>query len=68
MLSAAMLLDWLGRRHHDEKLIAAARVIDASIDAALQKTSTRTTDLGGPLSTTAFTSELCKEIDARPIR
>ena len=68
ILSAAMLIDWLGRRHHDERLIAAARVIDTSIDAVLQKPSTRTIDLGGPLSTTAFTSELCKEIDARPIR
>jgi 3-isopropylmalate dehydrogenase len=68
ILSAAMLIDWLGRRHNDERLIAAARVIDTSVDAALQKPATRTIDLGGPLSTTAFTSELCKEIDARPIR
>jgi len=66
ILSAAMLLDWLGRRHHDDALTAAARVIETSVDAALRKPSTRTFDLGGPLGTTTFTSELCREIDACP--
>jgi 3-isopropylmalate dehydrogenase len=66
ILSAAMLIDWLGRRHHDDRLTAAARVIETSVDAALQKPSTRTIDLGGPLGTDAFTSELCREIDACP--
>jgi 3-isopropylmalate dehydrogenase len=66
ILSAAMLLDWLGRRHTDAKLMAAARVIETSVDAVLRNPSTRTVDLGGPLGTTAFTSELCRAIDACP--
>jgi len=65
IVSAAMLLDWLGRRHHDEKLTAAARVIETSVDAALRKPSTRTIDLGGALGTGAFTSELCGDIGRR---
>jgi len=67
ILSAAMLIDWLGRRHNQATLTMAARVIDTSVDALLQQPSTRTIDLGGPLGTTEFTSELCKVIDARPV-
>ena len=67
ILSAAMLIDWLGRRHTPATLTMAARVIDTSVDALLQQPSTRTIDLGGPLGTTEFTSELCKVIDARPV-
>ena len=68
ILSAAMLLDWLGRRRHDERLSTAARVIETAVDALLRNPSTRTIDLGGPLGTNAFTTELCKEIDAHPPR
>jgi 3-isopropylmalate dehydrogenase len=68
IVSAAMLLDWLGRHHRRDNLTAAAHLIEQSVDAALKKPATRTSDLGGPLGTTAFTSELCKEIDARAVR
>jgi len=68
VLSCAMLLDWLGRRHHQDDFTAAARVIDESLDAVLGNPATRTFDLGGPLGTRAFTSELCREIDARAQR
>jgi len=64
ILSAAMLIDWLGRRHDDANLAAASRIIESSVDALLQQPATRTTDLGGPLGTKEFTSELCKVIDA----
>jgi 3-isopropylmalate dehydrogenase len=65
ILSAAMLLDWLGRRHHQPRFTDAARIIDSAVDIALEQPATRTADLGGPLSTEAFTAELCKVIDAR---
>jgi isocitrate/isopropylmalate dehydrogenase len=68
ILSSAMLLDWLGRRHRQENLSAVARLIEQSVDVVLSNPATRTADLGGPQSTTAFTSELCKEIDARASR
>ena len=68
ILSSAMLLDWLGRRHREENLTAAARLIEQSVDVVLSEPATRTADLGGPQSTTAFTSELCKEIDVRASR
>ena len=67
ILSAAMLLDWLGRRRNDAKSTTAARIVESAVDAVLQHPSTRTIDLGGPLGTTAFTTELCKVIDAHPV-
>jgi 3-isopropylmalate dehydrogenase len=55
MLSAAMLLDWLG---HGE----AHRAIDAAIDRLLKDPARRTRDLGGAMGTKSFTEELCKEL------
>jgi 3-isopropylmalate dehydrogenase len=55
MLSAAMLLDWLG---HGE----AHRAIDAAIDRLLADPRRRTRDLGGPLGTQAFADEACREL------
>jgi 3-isopropylmalate dehydrogenase len=54
ILSAAMLLDWIGARHGNAGLSAAARRIDAAVDAALGNPATRTADLGGTLGTQAF--------------
>jgi isocitrate/isopropylmalate dehydrogenase len=68
ILSSAMLLEWLGRRHREQNLSAAAHLVEQSVDAVLSDPTKRTFDLGGPRSTTSFTSELCKEIDARAVR
>ena len=64
ILSAAMLLDWLARRHSHPRLAAAARLIETSIDTVLNDPERRTADLGGPLGTRAFTSELCRAVEA----
>jgi 3-isopropylmalate dehydrogenase len=55
MLSAAMLLQWLGfQPAHD--------AIDSAIDRLLKDPARRTKDLGGPLGTEAFTDALCGEL------
>jgi isocitrate/isopropylmalate dehydrogenase len=54
ILSAAMLLDWLGRRRPDAGLIDAARRIEAAVDRVLDDPNMRTRDVGGPLGTEAF--------------
>jgi 3-isopropylmalate dehydrogenase len=66
--SAAMLLDWLARRHDDHKLAVAAETIENAIDTVLHDPARRTADLSGPLGTAAFTSELCREVSARAAR
>src|SRR4051794_10067113 len=47
ILSAAMLLDWLGRRQNSQPLARAAAVITAAVRSALDDPGTRTRDVGG---------------------
>jgi 3-isopropylmalate dehydrogenase len=54
ILSAAMLLEWLGRRHGMAALTRAGKEIDAAIDVAVKNPATRTPDLGGAMGTKAF--------------
>jgi 3-isopropylmalate dehydrogenase len=53
MLSAAMLLTWLGRRHGRDDLAEAGRRLNDAVESALAA-GIRTPDLGGGLSTGAF--------------
>jgi isocitrate/isopropylmalate dehydrogenase len=54
ILSAAMLLDWRGRRDADPGLTEAAALIPAAVDTVLDDPATRTRDLGGTLGTAGF--------------
>jgi 3-isopropylmalate dehydrogenase len=54
ILSAAMLLEWLGERRKSENLAGAGKAIDAAVDKVLSSQETRTADLGGKLGTRAF--------------
>ncbi len=63
ILSAAMLLDWLGLRHKNPALTTAAAKIEQAIDSALKNLATRTRDLGGPLGTQAFARIVAERLD-----
>jgi 3-isopropylmalate dehydrogenase len=54
LLSAGMLFDWLGDRHQRREFNDAARLLEKTVDAALQKPETRTPDIGGKIGTQAF--------------
>jgi 3-isopropylmalate dehydrogenase len=54
ILSAAMMLAWMGRRHRSDALARAAAAIEGAIDASLNDPATRTADLGGNLGCAAF--------------
>ena len=54
ILSAAMLLDWRGRRGGATALIAAARRIERAVERVLANPATRTRDIGGTLDTDGF--------------
>ncbi len=58
LLSSAMLLEWLAAKHRRPEFDAAAKAIEAAIDASLQSQDTRTPDLGGRLGTQAYTKQL----------
>jgi len=62
ILSAAMLLDWLARRHGRERYATAARVISDAVDVLLATPETRTVDLGGSVGTREFTRLLIRQI------
>jgi len=62
ILSAAMLLDWLGDRHQRKEFNQAAKAIESAIDAALQKPETRTADLSGKLGTQAFAAVIARRV------
>lgn len=61
MLSAAMLLQWLGRRYDEVATAAAGRAIEDAVDAALAA-GTRTPDLGGTAGTTDFTDAVTAQL------
>jgi 3-isopropylmalate dehydrogenase len=54
ILSAAMLLDWRGRRDRNDALIAAAAGIESAVETVLAEPGSRTRDLGGHLGTAEF--------------
>jgi 3-isopropylmalate dehydrogenase len=65
ILSAAMLLDWRGRRDGDARLAEAAAAIEGAIDQVLGNTATRTRDIGGELGTELFGAAVCAVLRKR---
>ena len=63
ILSSAMLLDWLGDRRSDERLVEAARVVDDAVPAVVDG-GTSTRDLGGTATTSSFTAAVVEHIAA----
>jgi 3-isopropylmalate dehydrogenase len=61
MLSSGMLLDWLGRRNGDERLIDAAVRLEDGVRAVV-RSGISTRDLGGSASTGEFTAAAVERI------
>ena len=66
ILSAAMLMDWLGKRHKLENFIRAAKAIENAVEATLMNVSTRTPDVGGTGGTRAFGDSVMHAFEQRP--
>jgi isocitrate/isopropylmalate dehydrogenase len=64
ILSAAMLLDWRGRRDANDNLKRAAALLEAAVEKVLDNPTTRTRDIGGTLNTDAFAEAVCAAIAA----
>ena len=63
ILSAAMLLDWIGQRRNDTAFIEGGRLITRAIDRVLDNPATRTRDIGGSLGTEEFTHAVLAAMD-----
>jgi len=66
ILSASMLLRWLGRRDGDRRLLDAAQRIDAAVDEVLDVAGSRTRDVGGELDTDQFCARLIAALQNEP--
>jgi 3-isopropylmalate dehydrogenase len=51
ILSAGMMLNWLGEKHSDPNALAAARAIEQAVTEVLLDGQVRTADIGGNAST-----------------
>ncbi len=64
ILSAAMMLGWLGEHRALPTLVAAGRAIDTAVDRVLADPASRTRDLGGTLGTRAFGERVAEALTA----
>ncbi|MCC7079077.1 MAG: isocitrate/isopropylmalate dehydrogenase family protein [Burkholderiales bacterium] len=64
ILSTAMLLDWLGVRHHKPCFLEACRAIEVAVEAALLDDAVRTGDLGGRGGTRQFGDAVAARVRA----
>ncbi len=62
VVSAAMLLEWLGARHKRNALSEAAEVLQRAVDKALDDPNNRTPDLGGKATTAKFGEAVARVI------
>ena len=69
ILSASMLLQWLGRRHEDARLQQAAHAIERAVEEVLGVPESRTRDVGGTQNTDQYCASvlaaLSRELDDR---
>ena len=62
ILSAGMMLSWLGEQRKLPAFEAAGAAIDRAVDAVLADAKTRTPDLGGTLGTDAFGEQVARRV------
>jgi 3-isopropylmalate dehydrogenase len=63
LLSTAMMLDWLGERHGQQQLVAAADALDGAIDRAFADGAARPHEFGGNTGTTAMTRAVIERLE-----
>jgi isocitrate/isopropylmalate dehydrogenase len=64
ILSAAMLLEWLGEKRKSIPCAEAGRGISEAVDRVLADPAKRSADLGGKLGTRAFADAVAMEVSA----
>jgi 3-isopropylmalate dehydrogenase len=68
ILSAGMLLEWLGIRHNKPAFQQAYQAIQAAVDVALADADVRTGDLGGRGNTQGFTAAVVTQLRSRKVQ
>src|SRR5688572_8122924 len=65
ILSAGMMLDWLGRRHGHPGLVEAAQRIDAAVTHVLAQGHALPVDQGGQATTAEIGAAVCAAVEKR---
>ena len=63
IMSGKMLLDWLGRKHQEPRLLSAARLIEQAVEQVIAEGRWLTPDLGGKASTTEMGAAIGAALD-----
>lgn len=66
ILSASMMLDWLGSKHQDENCTTAAAAVEAAVAHVLANGKVLTVDIGGTSSTTAVAEAVAEAVRTSP--
>lgn len=64
ILSAAMMLDWLGLRHENPRLVADGERLRMAVEAVIENEEALTADLGGSASTEAAAKAVLARLSA----
>jgi 3-isopropylmalate dehydrogenase len=67
ILSASMLLRWLGQRHDHQQFLDAAQLVDAAVDQVLDVPASRTRDVGGSQDTDHFCASVIAALQAQSV-
>ena len=65
LLSASMLLQWLGERHQHQDLADAARLLESSVEYAFESKTLVPMELGGDAGTQEVYSAVCQSMSTR---
>lgn len=61
ILSAKMMLEWLGSKHKDKKCLEVARSLENAVYGLVKK-GAKTRDIGGSMTTKEFTAQLASSL------
>jgi 3-isopropylmalate dehydrogenase len=62
ILSAAMMLDWLGERHGSDACVTAARLVASAVEGAFAREGLRTCEFGGAAGTADVTAAVVEAL------
>jgi 3-isopropylmalate dehydrogenase len=62
ILSAGLMLDWLGKQHGDAEATAAAKAVDAAVAATVLDPANHPVDLGGKAATSSVGNAVVAQI------
>ncbi|HZZ77070.1 MAG TPA: hypothetical protein VFE62_01045, partial [Gemmataceae bacterium] len=68
ILSAGMMLDWLGRRHDNEALLQGARRIQRAVADVLAEGKTLPVDQGGSATTQAVGEAIARRVAEQGVK